>query len=74
MANQIFIRIDDYNKALEIIELIGKKIEKAKETLEKISQLKEKEDSELMLWKGKLDDVEKRVNEINSRLKEPENF
>lgn len=74
MANQVFVKIEDYNKALEFIDLIRTKIEKARETLGKINELKDKEDSELMLWKEKLDDVEKRISEIDSRLNETENF
>ena len=67
----VFVKMEEYNDLLDIIALINKKITEARETLEKIYDLKNQEDYELEAWKNSLDDVERKLKYIDQVLFEP---
>lgn len=68
----VFVKIDEYDDILDVINLIKNKIDQAKNLLGKIDELKNEEDAELDLWKANLEEVERRVSSINNSLFEPE--
>ena len=70
----VFVKIDEYNEVLDVVSLIKKKIEDAKDTLHKINDLKNEEDHQLELWQNALGEIEKKVEFIDSSLNEPEQF
>ena len=70
----VFVKIDEYNEVLDLVSLIKKKIEDAKDTLHKINDLKNEEDHQLEMWQTTLAEVEKKVDFIDHSLDEPENF
>jgi len=70
----VFIKIDEYDNVLNLVKLVRKKIDDAKETLLKINDLKNEEDHQLELWQNALAEVEKKVDFINQSLQEPEQF
>ncbi len=70
----VFVRIGDYNEVLQLMGLIRKKIEEAKETLGKINELKNEEDHQIEMWQHALTEIEKKVDFINSSLEEPEQY
>lgn len=67
----IYVKLDEYKDILDIINLLKNKIEEAKSILGKINELKNEEDSELELWKNKLEEVERKVGYIDKTLFEP---
>jgi len=69
---QVFVKIEDYKDTLELLGLIKEKVADAKKVLEDIHALKSDEDSELELWNSTLDEIEKRVENIDNALFEPE--
>ncbi len=70
----VFIKIDEYKDILEIIELLKLKIGQAKKTLDKINELKNQEEAELSNWQAGLEEIEKKVREIDDSMYEPESF
>ena len=68
----IFIKINEYKDVIDTIDLIKTKIEEAKKNLEKIKDLKDKEDTEMDSWASTLDDADQKINEIDKALFEPE--
>jgi len=70
----VFIKIDDYNQVLEMVKVVRKKIDDAKEALLKIHELKNEEDHQLEMWQATLAEVEKKVDFIDHSLNEPEHF
>ena len=50
----VFVKIDDYNSVLDLMKAIQRKMDEAKETLAKINELKNEEDTRLrcgkILW------------------------
>ena len=70
----IFIKIEDYKTVLDIVDLVKKRISEAHEILDKVNEIKNKEDLEIDNWRAELDDVEKKVHFIDQTLFEPESF
>lgn len=70
----VFIKIDEYKDILEVMSLIKNKLDQAKKTIGKINELKNKEDAQIDAWKENLEDVERKVNMIDSVLFEPESL
>ena len=68
----VFVKIDEYKDILEIIGLIKSKLEQARDTLNKIIEIKNQEDNELRTWQSDLDEVEKKIALIDGTLFEPE--
>lgn len=67
----VFVKIEDYNDVLDVTNMIKNKIVEAKETLGKLNELKNAEDSEVELWKTNLDEIERKVDFIDKTLFEP---
>lgn len=70
----VFVRIDDYSTIIEVLDLLKIKLADAKQTLDKIAELKSKEDEEVERWRAELDEVERKVDFIDRTLFEPEGF
>lgn len=75
MVNEmpVFVKIDEYKDVLEVIELMRNKIEQAKDILGRIHDLKNEEDSEIESWKTSIEEIERKVEDIDNTLLEPEN-
>ncbi|MBS3098372.1 hypothetical protein J4209_06280 [Candidatus Woesearchaeota archaeon] len=68
----VFVRIDEYKDVLDVMGLIKDKLNEARETLGRINELKNEEDSELELWDTTLEEIEKKVEAIDKNLFEPQ--
>lgn len=68
----VFVKVSNYKEVLDVFELLRDKLQQAKRTLEDINELRNEEDSELDLWRTTLDELEKKTNNINRVLFEPE--
>lgn len=70
----VFVKVDDYQEVLNLIRLARKKLDEAKETLNKVNELKNEEDHQLELWHNNLNEVEKKIDFVEHSLSEPENY
>ncbi|MBW2989880.1 hypothetical protein KY358_06195 [Candidatus Woesearchaeota archaeon] len=68
---QVFVKIDEYKDMLRVVGLIKSKLNDARNTLQKVKELKDKEDLELEEWNSKLSDIDDRVEGIDNILFEP---
>ena len=68
----IFIKVDGYKELLDVIDLIRGKLDQAKKTLGKINELKNEEDSQLGTWKDNLEEIERKMEMVDSVLFEPQ--
>ena len=68
----IFVKIDEYREILDTINLIRNKVIDAKNLLDEIYDLKNKEDEELENWSNGLEEIERRLAFIDKTLFEPE--
>lgn len=67
----VFVKIDNYKDVLEVVGLLNEKLEKAKEIMAKINELKNEEDTELELWQAELEEIEKKLNFVDKNLFKP---
>lgn len=70
----VFVKIEEYETVMKTVTSLKNKIESAKQTLTKINELKNQEDSQLETWHTALAEIEDRVHAINEMLHEPEQF
>jgi len=68
MDKPIFVKVDEYDDIREIINLIKTKLAESKDTLQKVHQLKEQEEQEIHFWASELEDVERKVTNIDHTL------
>jgi hypothetical protein len=73
MANgmPVFVKIEEYKDVLEVLDLLNRKLEKAREIMDNINQLKNEEDTELDMWEKELAEVEKKLSFMTKTLMEP---
>jgi len=67
----VFVKIEEYNEVLDVMNMIKNKLKDAKETLAKLNEIKNAEDSEVELWKTNLDEIERKVDFVDKTLFEP---
>lgn len=68
----VFVKIEEYKNVIDVLELIKDRLEEAKRTLADINQMKNEEDEELDAWRTTLNDIEKKIENIDRTLFEPE--
>jgi hypothetical protein len=68
----VFVKIEDYKDIIDVLDLIKDRLAEAKRTLADINELKNDEDAELELWSSTLNGIEKKIEDIDRTLFEPE--
>ena len=68
----VFVKIEDYKDIIDVLDLIKDRLAEAKRTLADINELKNDEDAELELWGSTLNEIEKKIEDIDRTLFEPE--
>ncbi len=68
----VFVKIEDYKDIIDVLGLIKDRLAEAKRTLADINELKNDEDAELELWGSTLNEIEKKIEDIDRTLFEPE--
>jgi hypothetical protein len=68
----VYVRIDEYKDIADVISLTRSKIKQAKYIISKIAELKRQEDEEIARWSDNLEQVEEKVNFIDTTLMEPQ--
>jgi len=64
----VFIRIDKFQKALEILEETKDKISEMKKNLHELKQIKNEEESELETWENEITNIKSKIDKIDSDL------
>ena len=68
----VFVKVEDYKDILDVLDLIKDRLAEAKRTLADINELKNDEDAELELWGSTLDEIGRKLEDMNRTLFEPE--
>lgn len=68
----VFVKIEDYKGVLAIVEHIKEKLSEARATLERLQEVRKEEDTEFEQWSNALSNIEKRIENIDHELLEPE--
>ena len=67
----IYVKIDEYNDVLEMMNVVKSKMDKARSLLSKLQDVKSKEDHELNEWKNQLQQISHQVVAIDKALFDP---
>ena len=68
----VFVKVDQYKEILDVLEMLKTKMSEVHETLAGINKLREEEDAEISMWNGTIRDIEKKIDNIDKMLFEPE--
>ncbi len=68
----IFVKVDDYKDVLETMSQIKVRLSDAKETLAKITELKAEEDQELQMWDNDFLEIERKLENLEKELTNPD--
>ncbi len=68
----LFVKVEDYKGILSVLESLKDKLAEGKATLEKLQEIRREEDSEFAQWSTTLEEIEKRLDNIDRELLEPE--
>ena len=68
----VFVKVDEYKEILDVLDMVKGKISEIRETLSSINELRNEEDSEVSMWNGTIDDIEKKIEEIDRMMFEME--
>ena len=68
----VFIKIDEYRQVMDVLAQTKEKLQQARSLLDKLTEIKNQEDTELANWSKQLEDVEQKVNDVDKALIEPE--
>ncbi|MFH1916323.1 MAG: hypothetical protein ABIJ21_03595 [Nanoarchaeota archaeon] len=71
MNQPVFVRIEDYQDILNIVDVIKATLGKTRATIATINDLKKKEDAIILSWNNNLDEITKKIDDISKTLFEP---
>lgn len=64
----VFIKVDEYQQISDMLAALRDKIEKAKEHLSRIEEIKKSEDEEIENWKNGINELEAKLDSIHEML------
>ncbi len=64
----LFVKIDEHEDLKDMIKLVKSKIDESRKTLSVIAQLEQQEAAELEAWNQEIEQVEKKVQYMESTL------
>ena len=64
----LFVKIHAYKDVLDLVNSIKSKLEDAKRTLTKVTDLKNEENAELELWQSTIEEIEQKVDGMDKSL------
>ncbi len=68
----VFVKVDEYKEILDVLDMIKGKIKEIRETLGDINGLRNEEDAELAMWNSTVSEIEKKIDNIDRIMFEPE--
>ena len=70
-GDSVFVKINEYKEIMDVLELIKGKIREAKETINDLNDLKNKEDAEIQRWAQTFLEIEKKVGDVDALMIHP---
>ena len=68
----VFVKVDEYKEILDVVDMIKDKMDEIRKMLQKMSDLRNHEDAEVSMWSSKIEDIDKRIGDIDRMMFEPE--
>ena len=71
-GTSIFVKVNEYKEILDVLDMIKGKVNEIKGTLNSINDLRSEEDSEISMWNSAIDEIEKKIGDIDNMIFESE--
>ena len=68
----VFVKVDEYKEILDVLDMVKAKISEIRETLGSVNEIRNEEDAEVSMWNSTIDDIEKKIGDIDSMMVELE--
>ena len=68
----VFVKVAEYKEILDVLDMVKNKLEEVRNTLGSINELRNEEDSEVSMWNATIDDIEKKIEDIDKMMFESE--
>ena len=68
----VFVKVDDYKEILDVLDMIKGKLEEIRGTLHDVHELRNQEDAEITMWNSTIDEIEKKIDNIDKIIFEPQ--
>ncbi len=62
----VYVKIEEYKDIIDLLTLVNEKINECKVILNKIHELKSREDEKLGQWASGIEEIEKKMEDVNS--------
>ena len=64
----LYVKVEDYKDIIDIMTLIRKKINDAKNILDSVNTLKQQEDAEIDQWNNSVNEIERKIDYLDKTL------
>ena len=68
----VFVKVEEYKEILDVLDMVKGKINEIRATLGGINELRIEEDSEVSMWNSTINDIEKKIEDIDKMMFEME--
>ena len=68
----VFVKVEEYKEILDVLDMIKDKVKEIRENINDIHSLRNEEDAELAMWNTTINDIERKINNIDKMMFEPE--
>ena len=68
----VFVKVNEYKEILDVLDMVKSKLEEVRNTLGSVNELRNEEGSEISMWNATIDDIEKKIEDIDKMMFEPE--
>jgi len=68
----VFVKVDEYKEILDVLDMIKSKVGEIKETLGSMNAMRNEEDAELAAWNSTISEIEKKIENLDKIMFEPE--
>jgi len=64
----VFVKIEEYKDVIALFDQLKVKLKKARETLDKVIELKKEEQTEIELWHNSINEIETKMEYIDRSI------
>ena len=68
----VFVKVSEYKEIVDVLDMTKAKISEIRQTLANVNELRNQEDSEISMWGNTIDEIEKKIEDIDRMMFEPE--
>lgn len=64
----VYVKVEEYKDIVDLLALINEKVNECKVILNKVHELKSREDEKLGQWASGIEEIEKKMEDVNAMI------